>query len=75
MTIGRLPNESAEHTALRDELQKAEIELRDQRERVAELRRTLPLDTVIADHVLSEVRAGLDAFHRSRTRPLSSAKR
>ena len=37
-----LPNESADYLAKREELRKAEIELRDLRERVAELRRALP---------------------------------
>ncbi len=55
MTIGRLPNETPAYAALRDELQQAEIALRDQRERVAELRRKLPLDTVIQDHVFAEL--------------------
>jgi predicted dithiol-disulfide oxidoreductase (DUF899 family) len=38
-----LPNESEEYLSRREELCLAEIELRNQRERVAELRRKLPL--------------------------------
>lgn len=58
MNIGRPPNESPAHRNLRDELRDAEIALRDQRERVAELRRRLPLDTVIDDQVFEEIRDG-----------------
>ena len=58
MNIGRLPNESPAYRKLRDELRDAELALRDQRERVAELRRRLPLDTVIDDQVFEEVRDG-----------------
>jgi predicted dithiol-disulfide oxidoreductase (DUF899 family) len=58
MGIGRLGTESAEYSKLRDELQAAEIALRDQRERVAELRRRLPLDTEIEDQEFEEVRDG-----------------
>ncbi len=58
MDIGRLPNESPAYRRLRDELRDAEIALRDQRERVAELRRRLPLDTAIDDAVFEEVRDG-----------------
>ncbi len=58
MTIGRLQNESEAYAAIRDELQKAEIELRDQRERVAQLRRALPRDTVVVDHTFEELRDG-----------------
>ena len=51
MTIGRLPNETPGYAKLRTELKEAEISLRDHRERVAELRRRLPLDTVVeTDH-------------------------
>ena len=49
MPVQRLPNESPEYLKLREELLEAEIALRDQRERVAELRRSLapgtPLET------------------------------
>lgn len=58
MTIGRLPGESSEYTAIRDKLQQAEMELRDQRERVAELRRLLPLDSAVKDQVFEELHDG-----------------
>lgn len=58
MTIARLANESDAYRAIRDELQRAEMALRDQREQVAELRRRLPLDTAVDDCVLEEVRDG-----------------
>ena len=47
--------QSAEYQKLREELRQAEIALKDQRERVAELRRSLPLDTEVADHVFRDV--------------------
>jgi predicted dithiol-disulfide oxidoreductase (DUF899 family) len=59
MPVGRLPHESPAYAKVRDELQAAEVALRDQRERVAELRRTLPRDTPIDDAVLLEVRDGV----------------
>ncbi len=58
MSIGRTDRESPGYAALRDELQQAEIDLRDQRERVAALRRSLPLDQAIEDHLLQELRDG-----------------
>ena len=58
MAFGRLENESAEYAKLRDELFAAEIALRDQRERVAELRRALPRDHVVGDERFAEVRDG-----------------
>ena len=58
MAFGRLDTESPEYAKRRDELQEAEIALRDQRERVAELRRMLPLDTVVADETFEEVEDG-----------------
>ena len=58
MTIGRLENESDEYQSLRDKLQEAEKALRDQRERVAALRRQLPLDTATDDAVFEELREG-----------------
>ena len=55
MTVERLPGESAEYRKLRAELLEAEIELKERRERVAELRRRLPLDTPLpTDWVLRE---------------------
>jgi len=47
-----LPNESAEYRKLRSELLEAEIALKHQRERVAELRRKLPGDTRAEPYVL-----------------------
>jgi predicted dithiol-disulfide oxidoreductase (DUF899 family) len=49
-----LTNESAEYLAKREELRKAEIELLQQRERVAELRRALPPGAVIEDYEFLE---------------------
>ena len=54
MIPGRLETESAEYRRLRDELREAEIALKDQRERVAALRRKLPLDTEIQDYEFHE---------------------
>lgn len=58
MSVARLDGESLEYTKIRDELQQAEVALRDQRERVAELRRRLPGDHVIDDQVFREIRDG-----------------
>jgi predicted dithiol-disulfide oxidoreductase (DUF899 family) len=58
MRFGRLDEESQEYAKLRDELTRAEIALRDQRERVAKLRRSLPADQEIADERFAEVRDG-----------------
>jgi predicted dithiol-disulfide oxidoreductase (DUF899 family) len=52
------PNASAECRALRKELHHAEVALRDQRERVAALRRGLPRDTPTDDFELEELRDG-----------------
>lgn len=71
MTIGRLANESDAYRRVRDELLAAEIALRDQRERVAALRRGLPLDTVVEDYVLREGPARLDADGSAREVRLS----
>jgi predicted dithiol-disulfide oxidoreductase (DUF899 family) len=46
--------ESPDYAKLRAELRQAEIALKSQRERVAELRRRLPLDTVVEDARLEE---------------------
>jgi len=54
MKFGRFANESPEHHKLRDELHEAELALRDQRERVAELRRRLPPGDPIEDYALRE---------------------
>jgi predicted dithiol-disulfide oxidoreductase (DUF899 family) len=48
------PHASPEYRKLRDELLEAEIALKDQRERVAALRRRLPVDTVVENYVLQE---------------------
>ena len=58
MGVARLDGESLEYTKIRDELQQAEVALRDQREHVAELRRRLPSDHVVDDQVFREVRDG-----------------
>ena len=59
MGIGRLSSESPEYSKLREELLEAEIALRDQVERVAELRRRLPSDSEVGDAVLEEIREGV----------------
>jgi len=56
-----LPNESEEYLSKREELRLAEIELRNQRERVAELRRKLPIGPVVQDYVFEEVASSLDS--------------
>src|SRR4051812_8998402 len=56
-----LRNESDEYLSKRDELRLAEIELRNQRERVAELRRQLPQGPTVEDYVFDEIPASLDA--------------
>jgi len=56
-----LPNESEEYLSKREELRRAEIELRNQRERVAELRRQLPPGPAVEDYVFEEVPVKLDA--------------
>src|SRR5215467_10355766 len=55
-----LQNESPEYLAKREELRKAEIELMRQRERVAQLRRTLPQGAAIQDYELLEGPTSLD---------------
>ena len=55
-----LPNESEEYLSKREELRRAEIELRNQRERVAELRRQLPQGPAVQDYLFEEVAAKLD---------------
>ncbi len=60
MEIGRMSGESEAYRQARDALLEAEIALRDQRERVAEQRRKLPLDTKIEDYVFHEGPADLD---------------
>ena len=55
-----LTNESPEYLAKREELREAEIELRRQRERVAELRRALPPGAPIHDYEFLEGPTSLD---------------
>ena len=57
----RLPDESAEYLARREELRLAEIDLMQRRERVAELRRRLPPGATVQDYVFQEGPADLDA--------------
>ena len=52
------PNESPQYEKLREELHQAELALRDQREKVAALRRELPRDTVAEDAEFEELRDG-----------------
>jgi len=53
--MNELANETPEYRKARAELRDAEIALKEQRERVAELRRQLPADTLVeADYVLRE---------------------
>jgi predicted dithiol-disulfide oxidoreductase (DUF899 family) len=54
-----LPNESPEYLSKREELRLAEIELMRQRERVAELRRSLPQGATIQDYEFLEGPASL----------------
>jgi predicted dithiol-disulfide oxidoreductase (DUF899 family) len=58
MTIARFDDESPAYRKVRDELQEAEKALREQRERVAALRRTLPRDEVVEDLVFRELLDG-----------------
>jgi predicted dithiol-disulfide oxidoreductase (DUF899 family) len=60
MRFGPLANESENYRKIREELFEAEVALRDQRERVAALRRKLPLDTDVKDYVFQEGPADLD---------------
>ena len=55
-----LPNESSEYLAKREELRLAEIELMNQREHCAELRRGLPKGATIQDYELLEGPPSLD---------------
>lgn len=48
------PNQSAEYVKRREQLLEAEIALKEQREKVAELRRGLPLEPVGEDYVFLE---------------------
>ena len=53
--------ESEDYRKAREALREAEIALRDQRERVAALRRALPQDTAVEDYVLIEGPRDLEA--------------
>jgi predicted dithiol-disulfide oxidoreductase (DUF899 family) len=70
------PNASTECRSLRKELHEAELALRDQRERVAELRRKLPRDTSVDDLTFEELREGrvvpvkLSELFRDASKPL-----
>ncbi len=55
-----LPNESAEYLAKREELRLAEIELLNQREKVAVLRRKLPAGATLKDYEFVEGAQSLD---------------
>jgi len=57
---GPLANESEAYRRARAELLEAEIALRDQCERVAALRRKLPVETEVADYVFEEGPADLE---------------
>src|SRR6266480_623732 len=57
----RLTSESAEYRARREELRLAEIDLMQRRERVAELRRTLPPGATVQDYIFQEGPADLNA--------------
>ena len=60
MEIKGFASQSPEYRKIRDELLEAEIALKDQRERVAELRRTLPLGAPVeTDYVFHEGPADL----------------
>ncbi len=61
MELTRLQNESGEYLAAREELRRAEIELMQHRERVAQMRRALPLGPVVTDYVFTEGPRALDA--------------
>ncbi|MFD7946907.1 DUF899 family protein [Streptomyces sp. NPDC059744] len=61
MRLTNLVGESAEHVGAREELRLAEIELMRHRERVADLRRRLPLGPVVDDYAFEEGPADLHA--------------
>ncbi len=60
MLYTRLANESAEYVAYRDQLQRAEIALMQQREQVAAMRRNLPRGPLVLDYVFQEGPRRLD---------------
>jgi predicted dithiol-disulfide oxidoreductase (DUF899 family) len=67
-------NESDDYRRRREELRVAELELIDHVERIAELRRRLPADTVVNDYEFIDVTSGdpvhLSELFSSRGRPL-----
>src|SRR3954471_16307350 len=61
LQLTRLPNESADYIARREELRLAEIESMRQRERVAAMRRDLPPGAIVQDYLFQEGPSNLDA--------------
>jgi predicted dithiol-disulfide oxidoreductase (DUF899 family) len=61
MRYTKLPNESLEYLAAREDLRLAELELMRHRERVAEQRRSLPAGPVVDDYEFVEGPSDLDA--------------
>src|SRR3979411_1469594 len=61
MRYTRLPGESLEYLARREELRVAEVELMRHRERIAEQRRNLPEGAVVKNYVFQEGPTDLDA--------------
>jgi predicted dithiol-disulfide oxidoreductase (DUF899 family) len=61
MRYTRLPGESPEYLARREELRVAEVELMRHRERIAEQRRNLPEGAVVKNYVFQEGPTDLDA--------------
>ncbi|MFI5635415.1 DUF899 family protein [Streptomyces sp. NPDC051664] len=61
MRLTNLVGESTERVSAREELRLAEIELMRHRERVADLRRRLPLGPLVYDYAFEEGPANLDA--------------
>jgi predicted dithiol-disulfide oxidoreductase (DUF899 family) len=75
MTRLTFPNETTEYRSARDELLRAELELRRQIERVAEQRRRLPLGgTPPEDYVFEEVDGASDAVRSVRLSELFGGK-
>lgn len=70
MPVTPHPNESSAYRERRAELLEAEIALKDQIERVAALRRSLPHDTVVEDYQLEEIPAPLGASDAAPRRTL-----
>jgi predicted dithiol-disulfide oxidoreductase (DUF899 family) len=61
MLYTRLANETEEYRKAREDLRLAEVDLIAQRERVAQLRRDLPLGPVVEDYAFLEGPSDLDA--------------